>query len=113
MLLQKTNPHKVAEPDSIPANYFKVLKECADELTPMLTIFFNKTLSEGTIPDDWKKANVTAIFKKGNRSDAANSSAALPHKSLLQDPRTHSHQQHHAAPRCTQGTFRHSTWIQG
>ena len=68
-LLHKMNPHKAAGPDTIPA---KVLKECADELSPMLVILFNKTFSDGLVPDDWKKANVTAIFKKGNRSDAAN-----------------------------------------
>ena len=68
-LLQKVNPHKATGPDQIPA---KLLNECAQELAPLLTRFFNKTLEEGCLPDDWKRANVTAVFKKGDRHTAAN-----------------------------------------
>jgi hypothetical protein len=49
-----------------------VLKECADELSPYLTLIFKKSLVESNVPDDWKHANVTAIFKKGDRTTAAN-----------------------------------------
>ena len=68
-LLVKTNPHKASGPDQIPA---RILKECAEELTPILTIFFQKTLDEGQLPDDWKRANVSAVYKKGDRHCAAN-----------------------------------------
>ena len=33
---------------------------------------FNKSLQTGIVPDDWKTANVSAIFKKGQRYDPAN-----------------------------------------
>ena len=33
---------------------------------------FNKSLSEGVVPDDWKIAHVTAIFKKGNVKSPGN-----------------------------------------
>ena len=33
---------------------------------------FNKSLSGGIFPDDWKKAKVTPIFKAGDRSDVNN-----------------------------------------
>ena len=33
---------------------------------------FNKSLSEGVVPDDWKVAHVTAIFKKGNVKSPGN-----------------------------------------
>ena len=34
-----------------------------------LCILFNKSLKSGMIPDDWKVADATAIFKKGIKSD--------------------------------------------
>jgi len=41
------------------------LKEVADEIAEPLTEIFNKSVSEGVVPQDWKIANVTPIFKKG------------------------------------------------
>ena len=68
-LLQKTNPRKATGPDNIPAC---ILKDCSSELAPILIIIFNKSLQEGTVPEDWRHANVTAIYRKGTRHDAAN-----------------------------------------
>ena len=68
-LLQKSNPRKASGPDMVPA---RLLKECSEELSPILTIIFNKSLQTGTVPDDWKTANVSAIFKKGQRHGPAN-----------------------------------------
>ena len=68
-LLQKSNPRKASGPDMVPARF---LKECSEELSPILTIIFNKSLQTGTVPDEWKKANVSAVFKKGQRYDPAN-----------------------------------------
>ena len=68
-LLQKSNPRKASGPDMIPA---RLLKECSEELSPILTLIFNKSLQTGTVPNDWKSANVSAIFKKGQRYDPAN-----------------------------------------
>ena len=55
-LLQKTNPRKATGPDSIPAC---ILKDCASELAPILTIILNKSLQKGKVPEDWRHANVT------------------------------------------------------
>ena len=43
----------------------RVLREVADILTePLpLTVIFNKSVTEGKVPDGWKIAHVTAIFK--------------------------------------------------
>ena len=49
-----------------------VLKECAEEIYLTLTDIFHKSLLSGVIPDDWKKANSTCIFKKGNKQDPGN-----------------------------------------
>ncbi|MCG7866607.1 MAG: reverse transcriptase family protein, partial [Candidatus Thiodiazotropha taylori] len=68
-LLKKINPNKACGPDSIPA---RILKELADELAPLLTAIFNKCLEEGEVPEDWRRANVTAIFKKGEKYEPSN-----------------------------------------
>ena len=68
-LLQKSNPQKATGPDMIPA---RILRECSEELAPILTIVFNRTLQTGCVPEDWKQANVSAVFKKGQRYDPAN-----------------------------------------
>ena len=67
-LLQRSNPRKATGPDTLPA---RILKECSEELSPILTIILNKSLQTGTVPDDWKAANVSAVFKKGQRYDPA------------------------------------------
>ena len=38
-----------------------MLKELANELKGVLTIIYNRSLSESKIPNDWKMANVTPI----------------------------------------------------
>ena len=68
-LLKNLNPHKASGPDQIPSRF---LKECAKELAPYLTIIFPKTLSESSLPDDWKRANVSAVLKKLDRHNTAN-----------------------------------------
>ena len=67
--LSSLNPHKATGPDGLPAH---VLKECAHEIAPYLTLIFQKSLQEGNVPEDWKKACVAAVFKKGDRHSAAN-----------------------------------------
>ena len=63
------NPGKACGPDKIRA---KSLKELSAELSLPLCIIFNKCLAEGVVPHDWKLSNVTAIFKKGDKTDGGN-----------------------------------------
>ena len=67
--LSKLDPQKSMGPDKIPNS---ILKNLSKELSIPLTTIFNKSLSEGSLPEDWKTADVTAIFKKGNKSDPGN-----------------------------------------
>ena len=32
---------------------------------PILTLIYNESLAQGTVPDDWRQANVAPVFKKG------------------------------------------------
>ena len=50
----------------------KVLKECAAELAEPLTILFVTTMKEGKIPQQWKEANITPVYKKESRSEVEN-----------------------------------------
>ncbi|KAK4816859.1 hypothetical protein QYF61_023992 [Mycteria americana] len=38
----------------------------------LLSITFEKLWRSGDIPEDWKKANVTPIYKKGLKEDRGN-----------------------------------------
>ena len=68
-LLKQIDPFKAAGPDGIPS---RLLKEVASELSPSITLLFNASLQQGNIPDDWKKALVTPLFKKGNCNNPVN-----------------------------------------
>lgn len=68
-LLSNLNAHKATGPDAISARF---LKELAEEITPALTFFFRMSLEGGQVPDDWRIAHVVPIFKKGDKSAAAN-----------------------------------------
>ena len=50
-----------------------MLRECSTEIAPILALIYNESLAQGTVPDDWRQANVhvTPIFKKGEKYDAA------------------------------------------
>lgn len=67
--LHKLKPEKAPGVDCI---YPVVLKEMGVEIAIPLSLIFNSSLSTSTIPDDWTRANVTPIFKKGSKSNAGN-----------------------------------------
>ena len=68
-LLSTVKSFKASSPDEIPC---RVLKETAHEIAPILADIFNRSLSTGTLPCDWKSANVAPVFKKGNTNLAEN-----------------------------------------
>ena len=67
--LKSINPNKATGPDNIPN---KVLKMAAEILSPSLSAIFNRSLSMGIYPDDWKMARVLPIFKSGDKDDIGN-----------------------------------------
>ena len=62
-LLLKINPRKACGPDTI---YARILKDLADELAPLLTSIYQKSFDCGEVPEDWRSANITLVFKKGD-----------------------------------------------
>ena len=46
----------------------KILIELVDLVSKPLTLLLNKTIDEGCIPQDWKMAYVSPIFRKGARN---------------------------------------------
>ena len=67
--LKDINERKAAGLDKIPC---KLLKIAAGIVAPSLTQIFNKIISTGIFPTDWKLAKVTPIFKKGKKDDMKN-----------------------------------------
>jgi hypothetical protein len=61
---------KVGKAPGIDGIVPKVLVECADVLCKPLWIIYNLSLQTGKVPVEWKRANVTAIFKKGSKEVA-------------------------------------------
>ena len=52
----------------------RILKECAAELAPGLTAIYQQSVNRGTlpVPADWTGANISPVFKKGNKHLAEN-----------------------------------------
>jgi len=68
-MLSKQKKDKAAGPDAI---FPRFLLEGVDQLSKPLCTIFNRSLQDGKLPNDWKLANVSPIFKKGKKEDPAN-----------------------------------------
>nr|XP_054755228.1 uncharacterized protein LOC129261189 [Lytechinus pictus] len=63
-LLRNIDTSKAIGPDQIPN---QALKLAADEVAPVLQHLFQQSLDSGDLPEDWRKANITPIHKKGSQ----------------------------------------------
>jgi hypothetical protein len=63
-LLTNINPSKASGPDNIPN---RILKECAIHLAPILKTILQCSLDTGELPKDWRDANISSIFQKGDK----------------------------------------------
>lgn len=68
-ILKSLQTDKAPGPDGISP---LVLSKAAEELAKPIALLYRLSLARGTIPDDWKCALVTPIFKKGSRMEASN-----------------------------------------
>ncbi|KFP86502.1 LINE-1 reverse transcriptase, partial [Acanthisitta chloris] len=67
--LRNLNVHKSMGPDEI---HPQVLKELTNKVAKPLCIIFQKSWQSGEVSDDWKKRNITSIFKKGKAEEPEN-----------------------------------------
>ena len=67
--IEKLKVNKSPGPDTISP---RILKEAKNELVKPLSSLFSKSLQSGTLPEEWKLANVTPIYKKGSKSLPSN-----------------------------------------
>uniref|UniRef100_K7EZH3 Reverse transcriptase domain-containing protein n=1 Tax=Pelodiscus sinensis TaxID=13735 RepID=K7EZH3_PELSI len=67
--IEKLNVNKSPGPDGI---HPRVLKELKWEIAELLSVVCNLSFKSASVPNDWKVANVTPIFKKGSRGDPGN-----------------------------------------
>ena len=67
--IKKLKRYSSPGPDGI-ANV--VLLEACDELARPLTKLFRMSLQQSVVPDDWRIANVTPVYKAGNKKDVSN-----------------------------------------
>ena len=68
-LLSNINSNKANGPDAI---HGKILKCCAVSLSYPLSLLFKLSYNTGSIPSEWKLANVVPIHKKGSKENVEN-----------------------------------------
>ena len=67
--LERIKVHKAFGPDELPN---RELRELSNELAGPLTAIFRQYLETSQLPDDWRNAYITPIFKKGNHHESSN-----------------------------------------
>ena len=103
-LLSNTNSNKASGPDGI---HGQILKNCATSLAKPISLMFKLAYNIGSIPREWKLANVVPVHKKGSKENVENyrpisltclvmktferiiKDTILTHTSHLLDPRQH------------------------
>lgn len=68
-ILLKLKRNKSPGPDGV---HPRIIKELMNELLAPLKILYSTSLREGMVPEDWRTASITAIYKKGNKCDPGN-----------------------------------------
>ena len=68
-LLKGLNPSKALGPDEL---HPRVLKKLAAELGTVFAHLFQQSIDKGEIPKEWSLANISPLFKKGDRTLACN-----------------------------------------
>ena len=67
--LKKLKSDKSPGPDGL---HPILLNRCADTLADPLSRLFQESFDTGQVPEDWRTANISPIFKKGSRKEPGN-----------------------------------------
>ena len=67
--ISNLKPHTAPGPDGISA---RLLQKFNKPLSNALEVIYSKSFTEGVVPDDWKMANITPIYKKGSKNCVEN-----------------------------------------
>ena len=67
--LEEINSNKSEGPDEI---HPRLLKELSSVIAEPLAKLFQNSLVQGVVPNDWREANITALFKKSSKSASHN-----------------------------------------
>lgn len=67
--LKELNVTKSTGPDDIPPS---LIKSCRLAFLEPLYILFNKSLSSGVFPDEWKKGIIVPIYKENSKTEVTN-----------------------------------------
>ena len=60
-LLLNLKAFKATGPDKVPS---RLLKELAHQIAPALILLYNASINQGSVPSDWKKANIVPILER-------------------------------------------------
>lgn len=69
---KKLSALKTAKTPGIDCIHPLLLKECRHELCEIVARLFQQSLNYGQVPDMWRRAQVTPLFKKGNKQSCSN-----------------------------------------
>ena len=84
--LERLKPNSAPGPDKL---WPRVLQKLSSVLAQPLAIVYTRCLSEGTVPPEWKLANVSPIFKKGVKGLCRELQTCVPHMCPLQSDGEH------------------------
>jgi len=83
--LSNMDAHKSMGPDGM---HPRALMELEHVIAETLSIIFERSWRTAEVPEDWRKASVTPVFKKGKKEDPGNhrlvSLTSMPRKVMEQ-----------------------------
>ena len=68
-ILRSLKTNKAAGPDGVEN---QLMKECSEEVAPVLTKLFRRSIDEGKVPKQWKEAHIVPIHKNGSKAVMSN-----------------------------------------